>query len=119
NAPVLINPNDITEYKVGKSETLFAISRRFGISVPDIKRMNNLTSDSLREGQILKIPNHALPVEVPEVVEIQPIQEEIEENNPIDDSAFKPNRYGIRETKEKGVGVWLNDLESDDHTSLA
>ncbi|NGM74845.1 LysM peptidoglycan-binding domain-containing protein [Sphingobacterium sp. SGL-16] len=119
NAPVLINPNDITEYKVGKSETLFAISRRFGISVPDIKRMNNLTSDSLREGQILKIPNHALPVEVPEVVEIQPIQDEIEENNPIDDSAFKPNRYGIRETKEKGVGVWLNDLESDDHTSLA
>ncbi|MBD1430895.1 septal ring lytic transglycosylase RlpA family protein [Sphingobacterium litopenaei] len=119
NAPVLINPNDITEYKVGKSETLFAISRRFGISVPDIKRMNNLTSDSLREGQILKIPNHALPVEVPEVVQIQPIQDEIEENNPIDDSAFKPNRYGIRETKEKGVGVWLNDLESDDHTSLA
>lgn len=119
NAPVLVNPNDITEYKVGKSETLFAISRRFGISVPDIKRMNNLTSDNLKEGQILKIPNHALPIEVPEVVDIQPIQEKIEENNPIDDSAFKPNRYGIRETKEKGVGVWLSDLESNDQTSLA
>ncbi|MGN0003620.1 MAG: LysM peptidoglycan-binding domain-containing protein [Sphingobacterium composti] len=119
NAPVLINPNEITEYKVGKSETLFAISRRFGISVPDIKRINNLTSDSLKEGQILKIPNHALPAEEPPVVAIEPIQEVIEENNPIDDSAFKPNKYGIRENKEKGVGVWLSDLENDGNTSLA
>jgi LysM repeat protein len=119
NTPVLMNPNEITEYKVGKSETLFAISRRFGISVPDIKRINNLTSDSLREGQILKIPNHALPEEEPEIVAIEPIVEEIEENNPIDDSAFKPNKYGIRENKEKGVGVWLSDLENDGNTSLA
>ncbi|MCA5006331.1 LysM peptidoglycan-binding domain-containing protein [Sphingobacterium sp. WQ 366] len=119
NTPVLINPNEITEYKVGKSETLYAISRRFGISVPDIKKINNLTSDSLREGQILKIPNHSLPVEEPEVPVVTPIQEEIEENNPIDDSAFKPNRYGISETKEKGVGVWLSDLENDGSTSLA
>jgi LysM repeat protein len=119
NAPVLINPNEITEYKVGKSETLFAISRRFGISVPDIKRINNLSSDSLREGQILKIPNHALPEEEPEIVAIEPILEEIEQNNPIDDSAFKPNKYGIRENKEKGVGVWLSDLENDGSTSLA
>ena len=118
NAPVLVNPNDITEYKVGKSETLFAISRRFGIPVEDIKKINNLSSDSLREGQILKIPNHALPQ--PEPVVQQPIVPEIiTENNPIDDSAFKGNKYGIRETKEKGVGVWLNELENNEHTSLA
>ena len=119
NTPILVNPNDITEYKVGKSETLYAISRRFGISVPDIKRMNNLTSDTLKEGQLLKIPNHALPAEEPEIPVLPQIQQEIEEHNPIDDSAFKGNKYGIRETKEKGVGVWLNDLDSDQNTSLA
>lgn len=116
--PVLVNPNDITEYKVGKSETLYAISRRFGISVGDIKRMNDMTSDSVREGQILKIPNRALPPVEPETV-ATPIPEILEERNPIDDSNFKPNRYGIRETKEKGVGVWINDLENNDQTSLA
>lgn len=118
NKPVLVNPNDITEYKVGKSETLYAISRRFGISVDDIKRMNDLTSDSVREGQILKIPNRALPPVEPEIVQL-PIEEVLENNNPIDDSSFKPNKYGIRETKEKGVGVWMNDLENNDQISLA
>lgn len=117
-ASVLVNPKDITEYKVGKSETLFAISRRFGISVDDIKRMNALTSDNLREGQILKIPNRALPPVEPEIV-ATPIPEVLEERNPIDDSNFKPNKYGIRETKEKGVGVWINDLENNEQTSLA
>src|SRR5690606_5062538 len=54
-----------TEYIVGKKETLFAISRRFDVSVNAIKQTNNLTSDNLRESQILKIPNNS-PQEVEE-----------------------------------------------------
>src|SRR5690606_6648548 len=36
--------DNVTEYKVGKSETLYAISKRFDINVETIKKVNNLTS---------------------------------------------------------------------------
>ncbi len=119
---VSIDPQEVTEYKVSKSETLYAISRRFGISVDDIKKVNGLTSENLREGQILKVPNHSLPepepkIEVPAVVEVP---QEIQEHQTIDDSMFKPNKYGIREKKERGVGVWMESLGGGDgQTSLA
>ncbi|MFZ4862946.1 LysM peptidoglycan-binding domain-containing protein [Sphingobacterium sp. Mn56C] len=121
-AKLLLDLQDITEYKVGKSETLFAISRRFGISVEDIKKVNGLTSDALREGQLLKIPNHSLPEPEPEpqpVVQQTTVPEVVEERQPIDDSYFKPNKYGIREKKEKGIGVRMDDLTTDGQTSLA
>lgn len=115
---VLVSPQDIlTEYKVGKSETLYAIARRFGTNVNDIKRINGLTSDSLREGQLLKIPNGDLPEPIVEKPIEVPII--IEQHQPIDDSDFKPNKYGIREKKEKGIGVWMENLESDGQSNLA
>lgn len=109
-----------TEYKVGKSETLFAISRRFDLSVEDIKKFNNLTSDSLREGQILRIPNAPLPQPEP----IQPLETPVEAPSvgsvTVNTDAFKPNsRYGIRETSERGVGVWMENLETKNNTNLA
>ncbi|MBL1407294.1 LysM peptidoglycan-binding domain-containing protein [Sphingobacterium faecale] len=118
---VLIDPQDVTEYKVSKSETLYAISRRFGISVDDIKKVNGLTSENLREGQILKVPNHSLPAPEPKIesVIVPEVPPEIQEHQPIDDSMFKPNKYGIREKKERGVGVWMDSLQGDGQTSLA
>lgn len=116
--PVLVKPQDIlTEYKVGKNETLYAIAKRFGTKVDDIKRINGLNTDTLHEGKVLKIPNGDLPnpvvenpVEIPEI---------ITDNQPIDDSEFKPNKYGIREKKERGIGVWMENLESDGKSNLA
>jgi len=105
-----------TEYKVGKSETLYAISRRFDIPVEDIKRANNLTSDSLREGQILKIPNSSQSQ--PTEIAITPVPPIVEEHQPIDLSDFKTNQYGIREKKERGIGTWMDSL-GDGQTSLA
>ena len=118
---VLIDPQDVTEYKVSKSETLYAISRRFGISVEDIKKVNGLTSENLREGQILKVPNHSLPEPEPKIenIIVQELPKEIQEHQTIDDSMFKPNKYGIREKKERGVGVWMESLQGDGQTSLA
>jgi len=103
-----------TEYIVGKKETLYAISRRFDVSVNAIKQTNNLTSDNLREGQILKIPNNSPQ----EVAETTPEPAVIEEHQSIDLSDFKPNRYGIRERKERGIGTWMESL-GDGQTSLA
>lgn len=119
NKNILINPQDVTEYKVGKSETLYAISKRFGISVDDIKKINGLKTESLREGQLIKIPNHSLPEPKIETPVVQEIPQEIREHQPIDESLFKPNKYGIRENKERGIGVWMDSLKGDGQTSLA
>ena len=49
------NPNYI-EYVVVKGDNLYNLAIQFGTSVDEIKRINNLTSNNLDIGQILKIP---------------------------------------------------------------
>lgn len=109
--PVL--PDVLTDYKVGKKETLFAISKRFGISVGDLKEFNSLTSDSLQEGQLLQIPVEPLPEPEPEIAII------IDTENTVDLSDYQTNRYGVREKKERGIGVWMENLTSDGKSNLA
>ncbi|MGV6946477.1 DPBB and LysM peptidoglycan-binding domain-containing protein [Sphingobacterium kyonggiense] len=108
----------LTEYKVGDNETLYSIARRFATTVDDIKKINGLTSDTLRPGQSLKIPDG-------KVVDPQPTVESTTSRIPIpeemskEEIAFETNRYGIREKKEKGIGMWMSDLESSGKSNLA
>jgi LysM repeat protein len=44
------------EYTVKKGDTLYGIANTYGISVNELKSYNNLTSNALSIGQILKIP---------------------------------------------------------------
>lgn len=44
-------------YSVRSGDSLSVIAKRFGISVDDIRKANKLTSDTLRVGQVLTIPN--------------------------------------------------------------
>jgi len=122
NAGSPTQQGDFTEYKVGKSETLYAISKRFGISVDDIKKFNNLTNSSVREGQLLKIPNTALPqpIEEPKVV-LTPIDTTRVDTTERDSSynEISANKYGIREKKERGIAVWMTNLNSEGKSNLA
>ena len=43
-------------YTVQSGDTLYGISKQFGVSVDDIKKANNLTSNTISKGQTLKIP---------------------------------------------------------------
>lgn len=43
------------EYIVKKGDTLYSLSKRFNISVEELKRINNLTSNTLTIGQVLKL----------------------------------------------------------------
>lgn len=43
-------------YIVERGDTLYGISKQFGVSVQSIKNANNITSDSITIGQVLKIP---------------------------------------------------------------
>lgn len=48
---------DKYSYVVKKGDTLYKISKLYGISVLDIKKANNLSSDNLKVGDVLIIPN--------------------------------------------------------------
>lgn len=43
-------------YKVANGDTLYSVARKYNISVDELKKLNNLTSNSLSIGQILKVP---------------------------------------------------------------
>lgn len=43
-------------YVVQRGDTLFGISKQFGVSVAEIKLENNLTNDAISVGQVLRIP---------------------------------------------------------------
>lgn len=51
----------INVYTVVKGDTLYGISRKFNISVDDIKSLNRLTSNNLSVGQTLKIRSASVP----------------------------------------------------------
>lgn len=46
-----------TTYTVSKGDTLYGIANKFGVSVNNLKNINNLTSNTLSIGQVLKIPS--------------------------------------------------------------
>ncbi len=45
-------------YTVKKGDTLYGISKQFDVAVETIKRVNNLTNNTLSVGQILRIPTN-------------------------------------------------------------
>ena len=47
-----------TTYVVKAGDTLYGISNQFGVSVTDLASLNNVNADTLKVGQILKIPSN-------------------------------------------------------------
>ena len=43
-------------YQVQRGDTLYSISRKLGVTVADLRRVNSLTTDTLTPGQLLVIP---------------------------------------------------------------
>jgi peptidoglycan/xylan/chitin deacetylase (PgdA/CDA1 family) len=52
---IVIPDNEVVDYMVVKDDTLWSISTRAGVTVEKIKRWNNLSSDVIYVGQILKL----------------------------------------------------------------
>ncbi len=53
-APVPATSRPVT-HEVQPGETLFRISRTYGVSVEDLRRLNNISGDRIDPGQILKV----------------------------------------------------------------
>ncbi|MEG8947443.1 LysM peptidoglycan-binding domain-containing protein [Rosettibacter firmus] len=47
----------ITKYKVRRGETLSEIATKFGVTIAQLKKWNNLSSNSIKIGQVLKVHN--------------------------------------------------------------
>ena len=55
--PTTSSESPTTTYTVASGDTLYAIARKFNTTVDAIKSLNNLYSNTLSIGQVLKIPN--------------------------------------------------------------
>ena len=62
----------IVEHTVAKKENLNLLAEKYGTTVNEIKRINNLRSINLQIGQILKIPTQNAPEEVSDIIATQP-----------------------------------------------
>ena len=54
------NNTSSNEYVVKKGDTLYGIANKYNVSVDNLKSYNNLSTDSLSIGQIIKIPDNKL-----------------------------------------------------------
>lgn len=55
----LANANNLSDYTVSSGDTLFNISRRYELTVAELKTLNNLSDDTVKLGQVLKVKSKA------------------------------------------------------------
>lgn len=56
--PTTTTNNNYIEYVVKSGDSLYVIANKYGTNVNEIKRVNNLTSNLLNIGQVLRIPKN-------------------------------------------------------------
>lgn len=92
-----VTPMPGNTYVVKKGDSLYAIAREYGISVDELKRANNLSSNNLSIGMVLTIPKESIPSE--NIYIVKP-----------GDSLYKiANMYGMSVNELKS----LNNLSSN------
>ncbi|MBB5439366.1 LysM repeat protein [Pedobacter sp. AK017] len=91
-AAAVATEGGLTEHIVQKKENLNMLAEKYGTTVNEIKRVNNLNSINLQIGQVLKIPGKPAeqePVQTAQVPVVQPRKEE----TPVKTSIPPENRY--------------------------
>ncbi len=79
-------------HTVQKGESLFSISKRYNISVEDLKSINNLNKSNIRYGQVLKLKRNK-DVEVAK--DIEPAKVTTPEKVTIADNTQKPEKHKV------------------------
>lgn len=121
------NQTALVDYKVGPKETLFAISRKFNTTVDELKSINNLKSNSLSNGQILKVRygtasdqyTPPTPVKLPHAATHPTDSAVIDSTKNASDRLRMPAKYGLREIDERGIALTIDDPNVDASKMLA
>ncbi len=50
------NITNYVDYRIVSGDTLYSIANRYGVSVDELKSLNNLSNNSLSIGQVIKVP---------------------------------------------------------------
>jgi len=98
---------DGNKHIVAEKETLFSISRMYGVSIDELKQWNNLTNDALALGQELTIKKNSIPAIV---------SPEVNSGLTVHNVAAKETMFSI--TRQYGITIeqlrsW-NNLQSDE-----
>jgi len=129
----------IEDYKVGPKESLYAIARKFGTTVEDIKQLNNLQTTSLSVGQVLKIRANSKqsaangPAQKPSTPAATQPTAPLQNTPPanvtpstdtpaiahVEKTKAPGGRLGVTERSERGVAVWIADENLDGTKMLA
>ena len=89
-------------YKVVKGDTLYSIANKLDTSVSELKKINNLSTNLLTVGQVLKIPTKVVDLGNTEIYQVQP-----------GDTLYSiANRYGISLSELKAINNLSSDLLS-------
>ncbi|HEX8376784.1 MAG TPA: LysM peptidoglycan-binding domain-containing protein [Pedobacter sp.] len=108
---------EVIQYKVGPKEYLYSIARRFNTSVEELRKLNNLRSDNLSIGQIIKVPQGQTQT-VPAVIATAPTETTLPPTEP-EKVKIPTSRLGLSERTERGVAVWIADENLDGSKMLA
>lgn len=105
NTPVSNSDGNLTEHAVQKKENLNMLAEKYGTTVNEIKRINNLPNNNLQIGQILKIPAKDAPQQVEQVPEspkpVEPVVKTtpiLEKPKKVEPAVVKPNEDFIEHT---------------------
>jgi LysM repeat protein len=111
------------QYKVSAGETLYAIAKRFGTTVEELTKLNNLTNTTVTPGQIIQVkpsspePAVAAPVDALRTAP-KPDSANYVSSQDSSDRKLNANKYGLFEKTEKGVATWIDDTSLDPNKKL-
>lgn len=111
-----------TQHIVTKGETLYSIARKYGMSVTELRTINNLDETSLNVGQKLKIPKKAVLTENG-MIEAEPgaVGTVTSTKGTAETKvSTRPNSYlNSVDYVENGVAGWINDKSLNQNKSIA
>jgi peptidoglycan endopeptidase LytE len=98
SAKIVKRPStELESYVVRKGDNLYAISRRVGLSVEEIKKFNHLQVTALKVGQVLTLPKVGRGEEV---------EEDVEDKGDSEEPTVQLDEEGKKEKTSKPVGKW-------------
>lgn len=106
------------EYKVPPRQTLFSISREFGVAIADIEKLNPELKDGLKAGQTIRIPVEQTPQQQPPYV-FEPEEEQMPKPvTPVVTDPYCENPT-LKDTYQVAllIPLYLENMAEDDEVS--